>query len=422
MLSWGPMLRNDRLHGEILDRFLRYVQIDTQSDEDSTTMPSTPGQWELLRLLEREIREIGLADVVLTEKGYLLATIPATVSKKVPTVAYFAHVDTAPDFTGKGVRPIVHRNYDGKPIALPDDPARVLDPASLPHLGGKRGGTIVTASGTTLLGADDKAGVTIVVSLAAELVRLGSSHPHGKIRICLNPDEEIGRGVDGLDLAALGADVAYTIDGETPGELQFESFSADKARITIEGVATHPGWAKGRMVNALVLAGKLLAALPREGISPETTEGRDGFLHPYEIEGSASKVELRVILRDFELAGLADKGERLRGLCAGLAATEPRARVHCEITPQYRNMRYWLEKDMRPVELASRAYQAVGLLPETLPIRGGTDGSRLTERGLPAPNLFDGAHALHGPLEWVAVEDMELSVRMLLELSRLWAS
>jgi tripeptide aminopeptidase len=404
----------------LLDRFLDYVRIDTQSNEHSDTSPSTPGQWDLLRLLQSELAELGADDVRLTDDGYVLATIPATSAKPgLPTIAFFAHVDTARDFSGRGVKPIVHRNYDGKPIVLPDDRGRVLDPATNEDLAGKKGETIITASGTTLLGADDKAGVAIVMTLAATLLA-DRKIPHGRIRICLNPDEEIGRGVEKLDLDELGAEAAYTLDAESPGEIQFESFSADKAVVTIDGVSIHPGDAKDRMVNAIVLANRLLAALPREGISPETTSGRQGFIHPYEIEGNPAHAEVRFILRDFELDGLADKGARVRALCDGIAAAEPRARVRCEITPQYRNMRYWLEKDMRPVEFARAACERVGLTVTSDPIRGGTDGSRLTERGLPTPNIFAGMHCVHGPLEWVALEDMERAVAVLVELVQIW--
>ncbi len=404
----------------LLERFLEYVQIDTQSDEDSVSSPSTPGQWDLLRVLEAELRALGADGVRLTPDGYLLATIPATSAKAdVPVIAFFAHVDTARDFSGKGVKPIVHRNYDGSAIALPDDPSQVIDPANTPHLPSKIGETIITASGTTLLGADDKAGVAIVMTLAARLLS-DRTIPHGTIRVCLNPDEEVGRGVEKLDLAELGADAAYTLDAESPGEIQFESFSADKAVVTIDGVSIHPGSAKDRMVNAIVLANRLLAAMPREGISPETTEGRQGFIHPYEIAGNPAHAEVRFILRDFELDGLADKGARVRALCDGLAASEPRAHVRCDITPQYRNMRYWLEKDMRPVEFALAACERVGLATSTPPIRGGTDGSGLTERGLPTPNIFAGMHGIHGPLEWVALEDMERAVAVLIELVQIW--
>lgn len=405
----------------VLSRFLRYVRIYTDSDPVSTTYPSTARQWDLLRLLEAELIEMGADDVRVNEFGYVLATLPATTSKAgVPTVAFLAHVDTAPDFSGKGVKPIVHKKYAGKVIRLPDDKAQVLDPDLYPELLEAVGKDIVTASGTTLLGADDKAGVAIVMTLADYLLR----HPeikHGPIRICFTPDEEVGQGVEHLDLNELGANVAYTIDGGGTGEVAWETFSADEAVVTIEGVSTHPGEAKKkRMVNAVHLAAKLLAALPREDAAPESTEDRQGYLHPNRIQGNAARIELHFILRDFDLEGLADKGDRLRGLCRGIQASEPRAKVACRISPQYRNMGYWLQKDMTPVDLADEAVRAIGLEPLHTPTRGGTDGSRLTEKGLPTPNLFCGGHNAHGPLEWVAVQDMEASVRMCVELAGLW--
>jgi tripeptide aminopeptidase len=411
---------HDMTTDTLLSRFLRYVQVHTTSDPNSDTTPSTPGQWDLLRMLADELRALGAADVTLTEHGYVLATIPATSMKRISTLAFTAHVDTAPDFSGEGVKPIVHRNYDGQPIALPDDARRVLDPAKDPDLKSAIGKDIVTASGLTLLGADDKAGVAVVMTLAEHLLR----HPeirHGPIRICFNPDEEIGRGVDKLDLKQLGADVAYTLDGEYPGEINWETFSGDAATVTIEGVATHPGWAKAHgMVNAVHLAGKLLAALPRENISPETTEGRQGYVHPVTVEGNAARTVIKFILRDFDNEQLTAHGGRLRALCAALQGSEPRARITCEIKPSYRNMGYWLKDDMRPVEYAFEAVRAVGLAPIERPIRGGTDGSRLTERGLPTPNIFDGCHNAHGPLEWVCVQDMESALRVCVKLAEIW--
>jgi len=404
----------------LLARFLRYVQIHTTSDPNSDTTPSSPGQWDLLRLLAEELRSAGAADVALTEYGYVLATIPATSAKRVPTLAFTAHVDTAADFSGEGVKPIVHRNYNGQPIALPDDARQVLNPAQDPDLKTAVGKDIVTASGTTLLGADDKAGVAIVMTLAEHLLR----HPeikHGPIRVCFNPDEEIGRGVDKLDLKELGADVAYTLDGEYPGEINWETFSGDGATVTIEGVSTHPGWAKAHgMVNAVHLAGKLLAALPRENISPETTDGRQGYIHPNGVEGNAARTVIKFILRDFDNDKLAAHGQRLRALCQALQGSEPRATITCDIQSSYRNMGYWLQDDMRPVDCAVEAVRVVGLTPMQRAIRGGTDGSRLTERGLPTPNIFDGCHNAHGPLEWVCVQDMELAVQVCVKLVEIW--
>jgi tripeptide aminopeptidase len=405
----------------LLSRFLRYVRVNTQSDASNGGSPSTQGQWVLLRMLESELHEMGAADIVLTDHGYVMASIPATSDKpNLPTVAFLGHVDTAPDFSGQNVKPLVHRKWNGKPIVLPDDPSQVLDPAIYPELLTARGKDIVTASGRTLLGGDDKSGVAIVMSLAAHLLR-HPEIPHGSVRVCCNPDEEIGSGVDLLDLDELGANVAYTLDGENPGEVVWETFSADTAIITIEGVSTHPGEGKKNgMLNSLHLAAKLLAALPRENLSPETTEGRQGYIHPARIEGRVERTVVEVLLRDYELEGLADKGARLTGLCRGLQAAEPRARVNCEIRPGYRNMRYWLKKDMIPVDLAYEAMRNLGLEPCSPAARGGTDGSRLTADGLPTPNLFAGYHNPHGPLEWAVVQDMELAMRACVELVRLW--
>jgi tripeptide aminopeptidase len=403
------------------DRFLRYVQIDTQSNAFSETLPSTAKQYDLLNLLADELRQMGAADVCLTDYACVMATMPATVDDdSLPTVAFLAHVDTSPDFSGANVKPIFHRNYDGNPIVLPDNPRQVLTVDNSPELKGKIGEDIVTASGTTLLGADDKAGVAIVMALAEWLLQ-DSSIPHGPVRVCFTPDEEIGTGVRALDLDNLGADVAYTLDASDVGEIIYETFSADKAVITISGVSTHPGFAYGKMVNAIQLAGKILAALPQEKMTPATTRGREGFIHAGEIHGNNVQVELRLILRDFEREGLAEKGSLVQRICREVGDLEPRASITCDITAQYRNMRYWLEDDMRPVELAREAIRRVGLEPLSPPIRGGTDGSQLTERGLPTPNLFCGMHNFHGPLEWVSLQDMALAVRTCRQLVELWA-
>lgn len=405
----------------LLARFLRYVQIDTQSIEGAATFPSTPGQWDLLRLLESELKELGVPEVHLNEHGYLFATLPATSPKRhIPTVALLAHVDTSPEFSGRAVVPLVHRHWSGEPLHLPDHPACVLDPTDYPELQAALGKDLVTASGTTLLGADDKAGVAILVTLAEYLL----AHPeikHGPVRLCFNPDEEVGRGTEKLDLDELGAQVAYTLDGEGPGEVSWETFSAAGAVVTIDGVATHPGVAKKRgLVNAVHLAGKLLALLPRETCAPETTEKRQGFIHPYHIEGGVSRVTLKFILRDFELTGLAEKTTRLKQLCRAVQASEPRARVNCRVHLQYRNMAAGFKKNRLPVDLAYEAIRAAGATPSAPPIRGGTDGAHLTERGLLTPNLFSGSYNWHGPLEWVAVQDMELAVRVCAALVQVW--
>jgi len=409
------------MRDDLLSRFLRYVRLDTQSDETSNTFPSTPGQLVLLEMLKEELNELGAADVQMTKHGYVMASIPANTRKaRVPTVAFLAHVDTAPDCSGKDVKPVVHRKYDGKVIKFSDNPGLSLDPATSPELRSAVGKDVVTASGTTLLGSDDKSGVAVVMTLVERLLR-ETKRKHGLIRVCFTPDEEIGRGVNKLDLQTLGADVGYTLDGGAPGEICWETFSGDAAEVTIDGITTHTMEAKAKgMVNAAYLAGKLLAALPRERFAPETTEKREGFIHPISVEGRTERTIVKFILRDFELNGLAAKRDILRGLCRGLQATEPRARVRCKIRKQYRNMAYWLRKDMRPVELAREAFAAAGLRPYDHVIRGGTDGSRLTELGLPTPNLFCGEHNAHGPLEWVAVQDMESAVTGCTHLAELW--
>lgn len=401
-------------------RFLRYVQIDTQSDEDSASVPSTAKQYDLLRLLERELRDMGVADARITTQGFVIGSIPATAAGAVPRVAFLAHVDTAPAYSGTGVKPIVHRAYAGGPIALPDDPAQVLRPEDNPYLAQKLGDDIVTASGTTLLGADDKAGVAIIMALAEHLLA-HPEIPHGEVRVCFTVDEEIGTGINSLDLADLDVDYAYTLDGAELGELVYETFSADKAVVAVTGVSIHPGSAFGKLVNALNLAAKIVDALPQHTRTPETTRDREGFVHLYQMRGTAAQAELSFILRDFDRDGLERHGELLRAVCAAVQAGEPRASISCTITPQYRNMRYWLEDDMRPVEVATRAMRSLGIEPFSPPIRGGTDGSKLTERGLLTPNIFTGMQNIHGPLEWVSLQDMAKSVEVCVAIARGWA-
>ena len=405
---------------ELFRRLDRYVRIDTQSDAASPTSPSTTKQFDLLHLLVAELTELGVADVRLTDYGAVLATLPATVPSEAPTIALLAHVDTAPQFTGTGVEPILHRNWQGGDIVLPDDPRMVLRPAELPYLATKVGEDIVTTSGTTLLGADDKAGVAIVMAAVGHLLR-HPELPHGRVRICFTPDEEIGRGVHKDLPKDLDAAVGYTLDGAELGEIVDETFSADGAVVTVQGVSIHPGWAKDKLVNALHLAAKIVDTLPQVTRTPETTEGRQGFLHLTEMSGTAAAAELKFILRDFEEEGLAAHGELLRQVCAAIQATEPRARIECTITKQYRNMRYWLEHDMRPVELAREACRRIGVEPFSTPIRGGTDGSRLTELGVPTPNLFTGMQEIHGPLEWISLQDMAKATELCVELVQLWS-
>jgi tripeptide aminopeptidase len=408
-------------HAELEERLVRYARIDTQSDEASPTSPSTSKQFDLLRLLVDELREIGAQDVALTDYGAVLATIPATAKTNAPTIAFLAHVDTAPAFNATGVKPIVHRKYAGGDIILPDDPHAVLLPERFPYLAQKTGDDIITASGTTLLGADDKAGVAIIMTLAGYLLR-NPDITHGPIRIAFTPDEEIGRGVHPDLPRDLKAKFAYTLDGAEKGEVVFETFSADKATMTVQGVSTHPGDAKDELVNALHLAAKIIMTLPHVTLTPETTDGRQGFIHLYQMSGTAAEAELDFILRDFDRDRLRAHGELVQQVCATVQATAPRARITCAISPQYRNMRDWLEKDMRPVELAREACRQLGIEPISTPIRGGTDGSRLTELGVPTPNLFTGMQNIHGPLEWVSVQDMAAATAMCVNLAQLWAS
>ncbi|MCV2869999.1 peptidase T [Defluviimonas sp. WL0002] len=404
---------------ELEERLVRYAGIDTQSDEEGEGAPSTEIQLVLQRLLVEELGEIGAKDVRLTDYGAVLATIPATADG--PVIGLVAHVDTAPAFNATGVKPRVIHNYNGGPVTFPDAPGLMMTPEEFPHLGEKHGHDIITASGTTLLGADDKAGVSIIMTAARHLLA-NPEVPHGPIRIAFTPDEEIGRGVDARLPDDLGADFAYTFDGATVGEIEYETFSADGAIVTIKGVSIHPGTAKDKLVNALHLAAKITQTLPHASMTPETTDGRDGFIMLYEMKGTAAEAMMKFILRDFELDGLAAKGALLQQVCDVVAATEPRAEITCQVRPQYRNMRYWLEKDMRPVELAREAARAMGVEPISVPARGGTDGSRLTELGVPCPNIFTGMQNIHGPLEWISVQDMGLSTMTCLKLVELAAS
>ncbi len=406
---------------ELEERLVRYAAIDTQSDDASPTSPSSERQFALLNVLRDELATMGASDIRLTGYGTLLATLPATLAEPAPTVGLLAHVDTAPQFNATGVKPVVHRRYDGGAIRFADAPDLVLSPQESPYLAGKVGHDIVTASGTTLLGADDKSGVAIVMTVARHLL----AHPeiaHGPIRLAFTPDEEIGRGVHADLPRDLAVDAAYTFDGGDVGEVSYETFSADKAVVRVIGVPIHPGWAKGQLVNALHLAAKILDTLPQTTRTPETTDGVQGFIHCYAMRGTAAEVEMEFILRDFEREGLAAHGALLAQVAAAVGATEPRATVETTITPQYRNMRYWLEHNRRPVELALEACRQCGVTPVSEPVRGGTDGSRLTELGVPCPNVFTGMQMVHGPLEWISVQDMATAARVCLRLAELWAA
>lgn len=412
---------SDRRIQKLEERFVRYCTVDTQSDASSLAVPSTACQLDLSRMLVEELKGVGVGDAWLTDYGVVFGTLPGNIADRtVPTIAFVAHVDTAPSFHAKEVKPIVHRGWDGKAIVLPDDPAVVIDPAENPHLRGKEGEDIVTASGTTLLGADDKAGIAIVMGLIDHF----NAHPEiprGDVRICFTPDEEIGKGVSDALMADLHADFAYTLDGENPGDIVAETFSADKAHINIKGVSIHTCCAKDRLVNALYLASKIIELLPKHRLSPESTEGREGFIFVESIQGNAAEVTVNLNLRDFELEGLNSHADLLRETCALVAKTEPRARITCTVRPEYRNMRYWLEHDMRPVEIAKKAYLDEGLIPNMLPFRGGTDGSIMTEKGIPTPNIFCGMQNPHGPMEWVSLQDMEKALLICARVVGYWA-
>jgi tripeptide aminopeptidase len=405
---------------DALERFLRYVRVDTQSKEGSDTYPSTAKQLDLSRLLVAELQAIGLADAALDEHGYVVATLPATAPGELPTIGWIAHVDTSPEASGSGVEPRVLRAYDGGEIAFPGDPHQVLRPEENPVLRDYVGHDLVTSDGTTLLGADDKAGVAEIVAAAAYLVR-HPEVPHGRIRIAFTPDEEIGQGTRHFDLARFGADVAYTVDGAVPGEIEDETFSASAVTVTIRGHNIHPGYAKGKMVNSIKLAAALLERLPREGLSPETTEGREGYVHPMAIEGGVDETVIRFIVRDFDGALLEEHERLLRRLADEVAAGEPRARVTVEVKRSYRNMKEYLAPHPRALAAAETAVRRAGLAPRRASIRGGTDGARLSEQGLPTPNLFTGAHDCHSVREWISVQDMGAATATLIHLAQVWA-
>ncbi len=405
----------------LLDRFCRYVRLDTQADEKATTYPSSPGQLELGRLLTEELRALGLRDAEQDAHGIVLATVPATARRDAPTIAWIAHVDTSPETTGHNVKPVVHQPYRGGDIVLPGDTTKVIRVADSPELVGMVGKTLVTTDGTTLLGADDKAGVAVIMEAAAYL----AAHPeipHGPIRVCFTCDEEIGHGVDHVDLKKLGAHVGYTLDGGGQGEIDGETFSADLAVVTLRGVNIHPAIAKGKMVNALRLAGAFLDRLPALALAPEVTEDRQGFLHPYRIEGGVAEVTLRILLRDFDTPKLAERADLLRQLARLLSLEYPQASIDVTVTPQYRNMADGLKREPRALRFAEEAMRRAGLEPKLTIVRGGTDGSRLTELGLPTPNLSTGEHNLHSPLEWTCLEEMQTAVRVLVELAQVWAA
>jgi tripeptide aminopeptidase len=399
---------------QLLDRFLRYIRIDTQSDENSDSCPSTSKQFDLARLLQTELEELGLQDIVLDDNGYLTASLPGGTGG---SVGFCAHMDTAPAFSGAGVEPQLHRDYDGSRIELKNGVC--IDPDDNPELLESIGATVITADGTTLLGADDKAGIAVILALV-EMLKLNPEIRHPTLRICFNPDEEIGRGAHQFPLKRFGAPVCYTIDGGFQGEMNVETFSADGAVVRFEGISVHPGTARGRMVNALTWMGKFLDRLPMAE-SPECTHEREGFYHPTNVQGDAAACSVNLILRDFDTAELKQRGERLRGIVAGLTAEEPRLKATVEITAQYRNMADALRERPDVGKHLEQAIRLTGLEPRIEPIRGGTDGSQLTEMGLPTPNVFAGGMNFHGPQEWTTDRGMALAVCTLLNLVQVYA-
>jgi tripeptide aminopeptidase len=408
------------LRDACLNRFLKYVTFDTQSDEESETYPSTAKQLDLLRHLLGELKSIGLTDATIDEHGYVFATIPKTTAKAdVPVIGFIAHVDTSPEMPGAGVKPIVHRDYRGQDLVLPDEPSAILRFKDNPALAEQMGCDIVTASGTTLLGADNKSGVAEIVTAAEYLVK-HPEIPHGVIRIAFTPDEEVGNGTKYFDVARFGASCAYTMDGETRGEIEMETFSADAMTVTFRGFNTHPGYAKGKMVNAIKVAADFIDRLPKDKLSPEWTEGYEGYVHPYVVNASVDKTSVKLLIRDFKDAGLHDKEVWLEKLARETAKDWPGVAVEFKVDESYRNMRTVLDKHPQVVENAREAIRRTGLTLREHPIRGGTDGSRLCFMGLPTPNIFAGEHNFHSRLEWVSAQDMEMATRVIVELARVW--
>jgi len=403
----------------VTERFLRYVTIDTQSDPESPRSPSTEKQKDLGRVLVTELKAMGVTDAHLDDYGYVYGTIPANTDKKVPVICFCSHMDTSPDVTGKDVKPQMVRNYRGGDIALPGDPNQVIRFAEHPALKNQIGNDIITTDGTTLLGADNKAGVAEIMDAAYFFIN-NPDVKHGTIKILFTPDEEIGRGVDNVDLKKLGADFGYTMDGESAGSVEDETFSADGATITINGVSAHPGYAKGKMEHAIKIAAAIVERLPKEGCSPETTSGKQGFLHPIGIEGALEQASLSFIVRDFTEEGLKEKEDLLEAIVKDVMKDYPRSTYTFEVREQYRNMKQVIDRHPHILEYAIEAIRRAGLRPMRTAIRGGTDGSRLSFMGLPCPNIFAGEHAFHSRQEWVSRQDMEKAVQTIVHLAMIW--
>ena len=401
---------------ELAERLIRYTSIDSQSNEETLTTPSSKIQYDMLYLLEKELKEFNLEDVRITEYGTLIATIPGNI--KCPIIGFLAHVDTAPQFNATNVKPRIIKNYNGSDIKFPDNKALVLSPDDFSYLGEKIGHDIITASGKTLLGADDKAGIAIIMT-AVNFLTSYLKQNHGEIRIAFTTDEEIGKGVHKNLPNDLNVKFAYTFDGGKVGEIDNETFSADAAEVSIKGISIHPGEAKNEMVNAIHLASEVINNLPLKTMTPEVTENREGFIHATEMIGNSSEMKIKFILRDFELKGLEEKKQILNDICKKIKVSEPRAQINISFKLQYRNMRYWLDKNKIPLEIAENALNNKNIQPIKKPIRGGTDGSLLTENGVPTPNIFTGMQNVHGPLEWISTTDMSLATEVMLEIIKL---
>ncbi|SHG80648.1 peptidase T [Pedobacter caeni] len=413
------MLNYQNKNNSLQNRFAKYVQIDTQSDPMSETVPSTEKQKNLGKVLVAELLEMGVSDAHLDEFGYVYATIPATTEKNVPVICFCSHMDTSPDCSGKDVKPIIHANYQGQDLVLPDDHSIVLKMSEHPDLKDQIGNDIITASGTTLLGADNKAGVAEIMEAASFFVR-NPTFKHGTVKILFTPDEEIGRGVDKADLKKLGADFAYTIDGETLGSIEDETFSADGAVLTINGVSIHPGFAKGKMESAIKILSDVISSLPSDCLSPESTEGKEGFIHPVTISGNVEQAEARFILRAFNDEQLEANGELLDATVRNIIEDYPNSTYELKITEQYRNMKKVLDEYPQVIAYGVEAIERAGITPKRQSIRGGTDGSRLSFMGLPCPNIFAGEHAFHGKQEWASVQDMEKAVETIINIAAIW--
>lgn len=404
----------------VVEKFMRYVQIDTQSDPQSGLHPSTAKQKNLSELLAKELQEMGISDAHSDEYGYVYATIPANIPEKVPVICFCSHIDTAPDCSGTGVKPLLHKKYNGEAILLPDDPTQIIRVDDYPYLKEHIGHSLITASGLTLLGGDDKSGVAIIMDMANYLI----THPetkHGDIKILFTPDEEIGEGTAKLDVQKLGADFAYTLDGGEAGSFEEETFSADSVTLILQGVMAHPGYARGKMVNALKIAGEILALLPKESWCPEATDNREGFVHPVRMEGNAATAVIEWIIRDFTTANLALFEDRLQKLAGTVLAKYLTATMQFSVAEQYRNMKEILDRFPQVTSCAEEAYRRSGLRVTKKPIRGGTDGSRLSFMGLPCPNIFTGMQAIHSKHEWIGVKDMQKAVEVLVNLVQVWA-